>query len=75
MGKLEPLKAQLLDAISRDEDITELKREYQEISRFGEYVKFLRDGKKSAWWKEMYKKSEVGPLSEGDISNIRSQMR
>lgn len=71
LGRLTPLKDQLLDAIARDEDITELKREYQERIRFQQYVDFLRDGKKSKYWQEMYAKSNANGLTDEDIDNIR----
>jgi hypothetical protein len=74
LGKLEPLKDRLVDAIGRDEDIEELKREYQEILRFKQYVDFLRQGEKSEFWKRMYTKSHASGLTSDDAIAIRRNM-
>lgn len=71
LGRLEPLASRLVDAIGRDEDITEIKREYQEILRFKEYIDFLREGEKSEYYKNLFDKANNVGLSEEDISELR----
>ena len=71
LGRLEPLESRLVDAIGRDEDITEIKREYQEILRFKQYVDFLREGEKSAFYKDLFEKAHSKGLSSDDIANLR----
>jgi uncharacterized membrane protein len=71
LGRLPKIEKRLLDAISRDEDITELKNEYRSINEFGKYVEFLEKGQKAQFYLEMYDKQINGTLTTEDIEKIR----
>jgi len=71
LGQLPSLEAQLVDAISRDEDITEIKREYQEILRFKKYIDFLKQGEKSEFYQQMFVKANDSGLTSEDAELIR----
>jgi len=71
LGRLQPLEARLVDAIGRDEDITELKKEYHEVLRFKEYLDFLKQGEKSEFYQQMFDKANNVGLTSEDAALIR----
>jgi hypothetical protein len=64
------LESQLLDGLSKDEDISEIKKEYQERLRFKQYIDFLKEGEKSDWWLKKFEQQEKGQLTDSDIAEI-----
>jgi hypothetical protein len=67
---LDSLKDQLLNALGRGEPHEELLRDYREVFRFGEYLKFLREGEKAWYWKNLHEQAKNGNLPEEDIDAI-----
>lgn len=63
LGSLPQTESRLLEGIARDEDVSEIKKEYQEKLRFKQYIDFLREGEKSDWWLSKFEEQERGGLS------------
>jgi hypothetical protein len=70
LDKLSKIEELILIGVSRDEDITDLKKDYQERVRFKEYLSFLESGENSWFYKEMHRRAQEGGLTDEDIAQI-----
>jgi hypothetical protein len=74
LGKQSLLEEQILEGIARDDDIGELKKQYQERRRFSQYLENLESGENSEYYKVLFEKLSDPNLSDQDASDIQQQI-
>ena len=74
-SRYDKLKALLIQSVGRDEDADDIKREFQELHRFKEYLHFLEAGEKSWYYKELYRKARAGTITDEELINITGAER